>query len=93
MPQREQVFTECGGELGRGSIASLSSITAGREPGAWPSGLKGGGWAHAFTGIASFNTAMFNCDAFPNIQKLTKGTPQYHESRPAVDIPYVLQLK
>lgn len=73
-------------------MASLSSITAGREPRAWPSGLRGGGWAHAFTGIAPFNIAMFNWDAFPDVQKLTEGPPQYHESRRAVDIPLVLTM-
>lgn len=49
------------------------------------------GWAHAFPGIASFNIAMFNCNAFPNIQKLIKETPKYHESGSAASTSQVLR--
>jgi hypothetical protein len=34
---------------------------------------------------------MFNCNAFPNIQKLIKETPKYHESGSAANTSQVLR--
>lgn len=82
MPQREQVFTEDGREL-RGQQCPPEAAVS---PLGGSQGLAsgGGGWAHAFTGIAFFAIVMFNCNAFPNTEKLAKGTPKYDRSGSAI---------